>query len=100
MTFPEMCGWLAGGLTMVSMLPQTVRVWRFRHEPRPLLSLSVVSAAGRLLTMCLWLTYTAMVGAVPLMVANAVLVCAGAMVLVILVRSRRLHRAHLATGLA
>ncbi len=100
MTFPELCGWLAGGLTMVSMLPQTARVWRFRHDPRSLLSLSVVSAAGRLVTMCLWLTYTAMAGAVPLMMANTVLVGASAVVLAILVRSRRVHRAQLATGLA
>ncbi|MCW2770468.1 MAG: hypothetical protein JWR27_1901 [Aeromicrobium sp.] len=100
MTFPEVCGWLAGALTMCSMLPQAARVWRYRHDPHSLLSLSVPAAAGRLLTMCLWLTYTAVVGAVPLMIANLALVATCAMVLVVLVRARRLHRLQLATGLA
>lgn len=100
MSFPELCGWLASAMTMGAMIPQTLRVVRFRHDPHSLLSLSVLSAAGRVVTVSLWLAYTIVVGAVPLMIANSVLLAAAAIVLSVLVRSRAVYRARLATGLA
>lgn len=70
----EAVGTLAGILTTVAFLPQVIKTWRTRSARDLSLSMFAVFCSG----VFLWLVYGLMIGAWPLIGANAVtLVLAG-----------------------
>lgn len=64
----ESIGYLAAVLTTLSFVPQVWHTWRTRDVSGISLGMYVVFATG----VFLWLTYGALVGAWPIVVANAV----------------------------
>jgi MtN3 and saliva related transmembrane protein len=68
-------GLFAGALTTLAFVPQVIRVWRTRSARDLSLASFAIFTAG----VALWLVYGLLIGALPVIVANAVtLVLAGA----------------------
>ena len=89
MTAADALGLLAGVLTTLAFVPQVIRVWRTRSAR----DLSLASFAIFTVGVALWLAYGIAVGALPVIVANAVtLVLAGAILVMKLVFDRAKRR--------
>ena len=65
---PEFVGYTAAGLTTLSFVPQVWQTWRTRDVSGISFWMYVVFATG----VFLWLVYGLLVGAWPIVVANAV----------------------------
>jgi len=88
-TAADALGLLAGVLTTLAFVPQVIRVWRTRSAR----DLSLASFAIFTVGVALWLAYGIAVGALPVIVANAVtLVLAGAILVMKLVFDRAKRR--------
>ena len=68
MDFVSVIGFVAAILTTVSFVPQVVRVWRSRSTRDISLPMFLVMALG----IVLWLIYGALIGDLPLIIANVV----------------------------
>jgi MtN3 and saliva related transmembrane protein len=68
MTTIDFIGFAAGTLTTVSFLPQVVKVWRTRSAEDLSMGMFTLFGSG----VFLWLVYGLAVGALPVIVANAV----------------------------
>ncbi|MCU0896492.1 MAG: SemiSWEET transporter [Burkholderiales bacterium] len=89
MTTADAIGLLAGVLTTLAFVPQVIRVWRTRSAR----DLSLASFAIFTVGVALWLVYGIAVGALPVIVANAVtLVLAGAILVMKLAFDRAKRR--------
>lgn len=89
MTAADALGLLAGVLTTLAFVPQVIRVWRTRSAR----DLSLASFAIFTVGVALWLAYGIAIGALPVIVANAVtLVLAGAILVMKLVFDRAKRR--------
>jgi MtN3 and saliva related transmembrane protein len=85
-TLADAIGLAAGVLTTLAFVPQVIRVWRSRSARDLSLSSFAIFTAG----VALWLVYGLVVGALPVIVANAVtLVLAGAILVMKLRFDRR-----------
>jgi MtN3 and saliva related transmembrane protein len=88
-TAADALGLLAGVLTTLAFVPQVIRVWRTRSAR----DLSLASFAIFTVGVALWLAYGIAIGALPVIVANAVtLVLAGAILVMKLVFDRAKRR--------
>ena len=89
MTAADALGLAAGVLTTLAFVPQVIRVWRTRSAR----DLSLASFAIFTVGVALWLAYGIAIGALPVIVANAVtLVLAGAILVMKLVFDRAKRR--------
>ena len=89
MTAADAIGLAAGVLTTLAFVPQVIRVWRTRSAR----DLSLASFAIFTVGVALWLAYGIAIGALPVIVANAVtLVLAGAILVMKLVFDRAKRR--------
>ena len=61
-------GLLAGTLTTVAFVPQVVKIWKTKHARDISLGMFAIFSSGVLL----WLFYGIEIGAMPVIVANAV----------------------------
>lgn len=78
MDHPDTLGLAAGALTTVSFLPQVVKIWRAKSAKDVSYAMFLTFSLG----VFLWLLYGIAIGAVPVIVTNAVtLVLALAVVL-------------------
>lgn len=68
MSYDDIIGMLAGGLTTVSLVPQAWKIWKTRSAND--ISLGMFTLFG--LGVVLWLTYGILIDALPVIVANAV----------------------------
>jgi len=88
-TAADAIGLAAGVLTTLAFVPQVIRVWRTRSAR----DLSLASFAIFTVGVALWLAYGIAIGALPVIVANAVtLVLAGAILVMKLVFDRAKRR--------
>lgn len=68
MDFTDWVGMAAGALTTVSLVPQVLKTWRSRSAKDISLGMFSLFSLG----VILWLVYGAMIGSLPVIVANAV----------------------------
>jgi MtN3 and saliva related transmembrane protein len=61
-------GLIAGALTTVAFVPQVIKIWKSKHARDISLGMFAIFSAGVLL----WLFYGIEIGAMPVIVANAV----------------------------
>ena len=61
-------GFIAGILTTVAFVPQVIKIWKTRHARDISLGMFAIFSSGVLL----WLFYGIEIGAMPVIVANAV----------------------------
>ena len=61
-------GLLAGALTTVAFVPQVIKIWKTKHAHDISLGMFAIFSTGVLL----WLFYGIEIGAMPVIVANAV----------------------------
>ena len=80
----EAIGFLAGFITVISLLPQTIQVWRTRStHDLSLLSYSMMSCGA-----ILWLTYGLLKWDMPIILPNAINLVLLTLILVAKVRFR------------
>jgi MtN3 and saliva related transmembrane protein len=77
-------GYLAAMLTTVAFIPQVLHTWRLRSANGISLGMYVVFTLG----VVLWLLYGVLLGAWPIIIANAVTLALTTSVLVLAVRYR------------
>ena len=77
-------GYLAATLTTVAFIPQVLHTWRLRSANGISLGMYVVFTLG----VVLWLLYGVLLGAWPIIIANAVTLALTTSVLVLAVRYR------------
>ncbi len=82
---PELIGYLAAVLTTISFVPQVWQTYRTRDVSGISLGMYIVFAAG----VFLWLVYGLVLGAWPIVVANAVTLALALAILAMKVRWRR-----------
>ena len=82
---PELLGYLAAVLTTISFVPQVWQTYRTRDVSGISLGMYIVFAAG----VFLWLVYGLVLGAWPIVVANAVTLALALAILAMKVRWRR-----------
>lgn len=80
----ELIGTLAGTLTTLAFLPQVIKTWRTRSTADISLSMFVLFCGG----VALWLVYGLMIGALPVIIANAVTLVLAGTVLVLKLKDR------------
>ena len=61
-------GLLAGALTTVAFIPQVIKIWKTQHARDISLGMFAIFSSG----VMLWLFYGIEIGAMPVIVANAV----------------------------
>jgi MtN3 and saliva related transmembrane protein len=83
MTGVTALGLLAGALTTVAFVPQVVKTWRTRSTHDISLGMFSILVAG----IIAWLVYGAIIGDVPLMLANAVTLLLAGTILVFKIRN-------------
>lgn len=81
----DLIGYVAGGLTTASFLPQVVQTWRSRSAG----DLNLGWLAAFLTGITLWLVYGVLLGAWPIILCNAVTVALVAILLVLKLAARR-----------
>lgn len=79
---PELIGYLAAVLTTISFVPQVWHTWRTRDVRGISLGMYVVFAVG----VFLWLVYGLLLGAWPIVVANALTLALALAILAMKVR--------------
>lgn len=78
MTIPDLIGSVAATLTTTAFIPQAWQVWRSKHTKDISLAMYLIFTAG----VALWLCYGLLLGAWPIIIANAVtLLLAGTVLL-------------------
>ena len=82
MILTEWIGYLAATLTTVAFVPQVWQIWRTKHTKDISLRMYVLFTAG----IAAWLTYGLLIGAWPVVVANAVTFVLAGAVLVLKLR--------------
>lgn len=82
MILTEWIGYLAATLTTVAFVPQVWQIWRTKHTQDISLRMYVLFTAG----IAAWLTYGLLIGAWPVVVANAVTFVLAGAVLVLKLR--------------
>jgi MtN3 and saliva related transmembrane protein len=75
-------GYLAATLTTVSFIPQVLHTWRLRSASGISLGMYVIFTIG----IALWLIYGVLLGAWPIIIANAVTLALTTSVLVLAIR--------------
>ena len=78
----EWIGYLAAVLTTVAFVPQVWQIWRTKHTQDISLRMYVLFTAG----IAAWLVYGLLIGAWPVVAANAVTFVLAGMVLVLKLR--------------
>lgn len=68
MEFANTLGLAAGTLTTIAFIPQVVKTWKSRYTRDISLGMFMIFSIGTLL----WLLYGIRIGAVPVVIANAV----------------------------
>ena len=82
MILTEWIGYLAATLTTVAFVPQVWQIWRTRHTQDISLRMYVLFTAG----IAAWLVYGLLIGAWPVVAANAVTFVLAGTVLVLKLR--------------
>lgn len=72
-------GFVAGGLTTISFVPQVVRIWRMQSARELSYGMFAIFSLG----VALWLTYGIALGAWPIIIANAATLALAIAVLVL-----------------
>lgn len=65
---PDLIGYLAAGLTTIAFVPQAWLTWRTRRAEGVSLGMYLIFTSG----VALWLAYGLMLGAWPIVAANAI----------------------------
>ena len=68
MEYANTLGLLAGALTTVAFVPQVIKIWKSKHARDISLGMFVIFSTGVLL----WLFYGIQIGAMPVIVSNAI----------------------------
>ena len=74
----DITGFIAATMTTIAFLPQVIKVWKSRSAKDISLGMYAIFVSGVLL----WLVYGCMIGAMPVIVANAVTLLLAAAILV------------------
>lgn len=77
-------GYLAGTLTTIAFVPQLVKIWRSKSADDVSLAMFLIFTTG----VALWLLYGLLIGAWPVIVANAVTLVLACAILVLKLRYR------------
>lgn len=77
-------GYLAGTLTTIAFVPQLVKIWRSKSADDVSLAMFLIFTTG----VTLWLLYGLLIGAWPVIVANAVTLVLACAILVLKLRYR------------
>jgi MtN3 and saliva related transmembrane protein len=83
MTGVTLLGLLAATLTTIAFVPQVVKTWRTRSTHDISLGMFAILVAG----MTAWLVYGAMIGDLPLVLANAVTLGLAGTILIFKIRN-------------
>jgi MtN3 and saliva related transmembrane protein len=83
MTAVTLLGLLAGALTTVAFVPQVLKTWRTRSTTDISLGMFAILVAG----IAAWLLYGALIGDLPLVLANAVTLLLAGTILVFKIRN-------------
>jgi len=84
MNHSELIGYLAATLTTISFVPQVLHTWRLRSAHGISLGMYAIFTSG----VALWLTYGLLLGAWPLIIANAATLVLALFILAMKVRFR------------
>ena len=87
MELVNLLGTAAGTLTTIAFVPQVLKTWRTRSGEDISTGMFLLFAGGVLL----WLIYGLALGAVPIIIANAITLCLAVTILLLKLRYR--HRA-------
>ena len=68
MEYANTLGLFAGALTTVAFVPQVIKIWKSKHARDISLGMFVIFSTGVLL----WLFYGIQIGAMPVIVSNAI----------------------------
>lgn len=77
-------GYLAGTLTTIAFVPQLVKIWRSKSADDVSLAMFLIFTTG----VTLWLLYGLLIGAWPVIVANAMTLVLACAILVLKLRYR------------
>jgi MtN3 and saliva related transmembrane protein len=83
MTAVTLLGLLAGALTTIAFVPQVVKTWRTRSTTDISLGMFAILVAG----ITAWLLYGALIGDLPLVLANAVTLGLAGTILIFKIRN-------------
>jgi MtN3 and saliva related transmembrane protein len=84
MNHSELIGYLAATLTTISFIPQVLHTWRLRSAHGISLGMYAIFTSG----VVLWLVYGLLLGAWPLIIANAATLVLALFILAMKVRFR------------
>lgn len=84
MNHTELIGYLAATLTTIAFIPQALHIWRLRSADGISLGMYVTFTSG----VALWLAYGLLLGAWPLIIANAATLTLALFILVMKIRYR------------
>jgi MtN3 and saliva related transmembrane protein len=84
MNHTELIGYLAAALTTLAFIPQALHTWRLRSAHGVSLGMYAVFTSG----VALWLVYGLLLGAWPLILANAATLALALSILVMKIRYR------------
>ena len=84
MNHSELIGYLAATLTTISFIPQVLHTWRLRSAHGVSLGMYAIFTSG----VALWLVYGLLLGAWPLIIANAATLVLALFILAMKVRFR------------
>ena len=84
MNHSELIGYLAATLTTIAFIPQALHTWRLRSAHGVSLGMYAIFASG----VALWLVYGLLLGAWPLIIANAATLVLALFILAMKVRFR------------
>ena len=84
MNHTELIGYLAATLTTIAFIPQALHTWRLRSAHGISLGMYVIFTAG----VALWLVYGLLLGAGPLIIANAATLTLALIILAMKIRYR------------
>ena len=84
MNHSELIGYLAATLTTIAFIPQALHTWRLRSAHGVSLGMYAIFTSG----VALWLVYGLLLGAWPLIIANAATLALALFILAMKVRFR------------
>ena len=87
MDFVDLLGLAAGSLTTISFVPQVLKIWRTKSGNDVSYGMFLLFSVGVLL----WLAYGVILGAIPIIVANAVTLILALIVVALKYRYRHRH---------
>jgi len=80
--FIDLVGYLAGGLILVSIIPQIVKSWRTKSAKDLSLARYLIYIAG----VVLWFVYGILLHSWPMIIVNAINLCLAASMLYLIIR--------------